>query len=151
MNKYQNEQGAALVLTLLLITLITLLLLGQFYQVTNTAGQVATMEKNIESRHLAEMGVEYYQQLIASKQAELTEAAQASGFQGVEEKLQEWNGTEVLTVQVEGERKYFTIENVTLDQQTENEIIVEFTSLGTANGKEVRENNEIIITIMRNK
>lgn len=63
-HNFKNEKGAALVLTLMIVTLFLLFILTQFYQVTNTTKQVTTMEKNINARNVAEMGIEYYFQKI---------------------------------------------------------------------------------------
>src|SRR5690625_1793365 len=71
MNKYNDEQGMALVLTLAFIVIIMLFSLALIFQVTNTSKQVSTMEKNIEARHMAEMGVDYYSQFIRSKKDSL--------------------------------------------------------------------------------
>lgn len=64
MAKFRSEQGATLVLTLFIVTLMLLFVLTLFYQVTNTTKQVTTIEKNIDARNIAEMGVEYYYQKI---------------------------------------------------------------------------------------
>lgn len=64
MNRYSNERGAALVLTLLLTTLALLFLLTLFYQILNTTKQVDTMDENVRARHVAEMGLDYYEQLV---------------------------------------------------------------------------------------
>lgn len=60
MDNLNNEKGAALVLTLMIITLFLVFIMGQFYQVTNTTKQVTTMEKQIDAHLMAEMGVDYF-------------------------------------------------------------------------------------------
>jgi predicted PurR-regulated permease PerM len=64
LRKLGNEHGAALVLTIMIITLILLFVLMLFTQVTNTARQVKTTEEHLIASHIAEMGVDYYQQLV---------------------------------------------------------------------------------------
>lgn len=59
MNELKNEHGAALVLTLFIVTLLLLFVLTLFYQVNNATKQVTTMEKNIDARNLADMGTAY--------------------------------------------------------------------------------------------
>ncbi|MGM8364547.1 hypothetical protein ACLIBG_03590 [Virgibacillus sp. W0181] len=149
MNKYHNEQGAALVMTLLFITVLILLLLGQFYQVTNTAGQVSTMEKSIEARHMADMGIDYYQQMVASKREILEEVAEDSGFQGVKSAIEELNNTETLNSEMGSGNKSFEIEQITIEQTSDDEITIQFNSKGMASEKEINEESEIIISILR--
>ncbi|MFC4556686.1 hypothetical protein ACFO3D_00510 [Virgibacillus kekensis] len=64
MSNLKSERGAVLVVTLMVITLLMLFILAQFSQVSNTTKQVATMEENIDAQLIADMGVEYYYQLV---------------------------------------------------------------------------------------
>lgn len=64
MNKLKNERGFVLVVTLMIVTLILLFILTQFYQITNTTKQVDTVEHSIEARLMAEMGIDYYRSQI---------------------------------------------------------------------------------------
>ncbi|WP_067727538.1 hypothetical protein [Oceanobacillus damuensis] len=68
MNKLRNEKGAALVLTIMMITLFLVFILGLFTQVTNTTKQVTTMEKQIDAQLIADMGVTYFQRLVEINQ-----------------------------------------------------------------------------------
>lgn len=68
MKKFREEKGAALVLTIMMITLFLVFILGLFTQVTSTTKQVTTMEKKIDAQLVAEMGVTYFQRLVEIKQ-----------------------------------------------------------------------------------
>ncbi|WP_106496913.1 hypothetical protein [Lentibacillus sp. Marseille-P4043] len=64
MNNFKNQRGAAFVITLMIITLFLLFILTQFHQVTNTTKQVTIVEKTLDAQLIAEMGVDYYRELV---------------------------------------------------------------------------------------
>ncbi|WP_099158764.1 hypothetical protein [Virgibacillus ndiopensis] len=72
MKKFKNETGAALVLTMLIITIFLIFVTVQVTQAVNSTKQVTTMEKKIDAELVAKMGVDYFQQLIVNNQTELT-------------------------------------------------------------------------------
>lgn len=153
MSKLQNERGFALVATLLIITLLILLLLSQFYVATNTTKQIATMGSSIESRHMADMGIKYYKQVLQTNNEALQSAVEADGADPVKQlkdKVQTMHEEIERKVFVEGNERYFEIDKDINIEETDAEIKVEFISRGIADGKETTETGEINITIVEN-
>lgn len=64
MQMIKSEKGAALILTIMIITLFFVFILVLFTQVTNTMKQVTTMEKKIDAQLMAEMGVDYIEAVL---------------------------------------------------------------------------------------
>ncbi|MEC5421933.1 hypothetical protein QGM71_00305 [Virgibacillus sp. C22-A2] len=64
MKIYRNEKGAALVLTMMIITLFLVFIMAQFTQIINTTRQVTTMEENIDARLIAGMGIDYVEVIL---------------------------------------------------------------------------------------
>lgn len=127
MIKLKNEQGAALVLTLFIVTLMLLFALTLFYQVTNTTKQVTTVEKNIDARNIAEMGVEYYYQKIKY----LYEQGST-----IEEIIEQIHDDDRIVI---SEDRYFKL--TAIDNANSNKISI--TCTGTAFEKDVTVENEI--------
>lgn len=116
MNKYRNEKGAALVLTLMIVTLILLFILTQFYQATNTAKQVNTVEHTIDARLVAEMGIDYYRSQIDQYKNE--------------DSIETYTSDLSTRVQLDSKREF----TITLSEivSTDKEIILKVTSTGLA-------------------
>ncbi|WP_010651156.1 hypothetical protein [Oceanobacillus massiliensis] len=66
MVKYKNEDGAVLVLCLMIITLFLVFMLIMFTQTINTSRQVKAMESEIDAQMTAQMGVDYFQHWIST-------------------------------------------------------------------------------------
>ncbi|MUK86851.1 hypothetical protein GMD78_00350 [Ornithinibacillus sp. L9] len=139
MNRFRNESGAALVLTLMIITLILLFVLTLFYQIANTTKQVTTMEKQIISEQIAEMGVDYYRSYTKATIPETISASSEILLPDIE--LQE----EVI-LDSEGKFKYW-IETQEIATRSENEIMINFTTVGEAYGKITTIDSSITIQI----
>lgn len=133
MTKYKNEQGAALILTMFIITILLLFTSAQLFQVTNTRKQVNTMEKSIMAQHMAEMGVDYYRALLDS----IEEGA--DDFESLEDFAKELP-TDKITRSIDsninnGNRSYEV--TITEPYQYESDIVtIHFTSKGKAYGVE---------------
>lgn len=147
MNNWRNERGAVLVISLLFITIVLLLLLVLFQQATSTFGQVSVMEKRIQAKHMADMGLTYYKQAIFSEKATLEEVASSVGIDGVVEVVEEINATIPLHVQIESDKLYFEIDQITITEENENEITIQYRITGIADERKVQEENEIILSI----
>ncbi len=142
MNKFTNDKGMALVLTLAIIVIIMLVCLTLFFQITNATKQVAKTEQNIEARHLAEMGRNYFNQYILTETDDLA----LTSVTEVVHQLDIIKKTFPKTVTIEHPNKDFQItfsEIIT----SEEEIIIPFTSQGTVDDNEVIIDSEIIVSI----
>lgn len=131
MNKFRNESGAALVLTLLIVTLFLLFILTQFYQVTNTSKQVNTIEHSIDARLIAEMGVDYYR-------------SQIDQFKN-QESINAFTDDLSTNVQLDPNRQFtITLTNIS---ETEDQIIIQITSTGIAFDKKKTIKDELLINL----
>ncbi|WP_390360823.1 hypothetical protein [Virgibacillus byunsanensis] len=111
-----------LVLTLMIITLFLTFILVQFTQITNTSRQVETMEKNIEARLIAEMGVDYYRKLVKSTVSETV----ANSDDIILPDLREQQ-----ILDDKGNYKY-EISNPEIVEESSEQVKISFTSKGTA-------------------
>ncbi|MFB4166723.1 hypothetical protein [Virgibacillus sp. JSM 102003] len=139
MINYKSENGAALVLTLMIITLFFIFILTQFYQITNTTKQVTTMEKQIDARLVAEMGVDYYRDAVQNyvEDAGLTEPGDVNIAEiTLPQNPVKWDS---------GKRK-FLIKDSYIKERTEDQLTVKFISVGTALSKQKKIEDTIIIT-----
>lgn len=139
MNNFKSEKGAALILTLMIITLFFIFILTQFYQITNTTKQVTTMEKQIDARLVAEMGVDYYRDVVQKyiDDAELTEPGDVNIAEiTLPQNPVKWDS---------GNHKFF-IKDSYIEEKTEDQVTVKFTSVGTVHSKEKKIEDTIIIT-----
>lgn len=59
-----NEKGSTLVIVLLIVALITILGMSLFAMNISASKQFTTKEKQVQARHLAEMGVMHYQSKV---------------------------------------------------------------------------------------
>ncbi len=139
MINYKSEKGAALVLTLMIITLFFIFILTQFYQITNTTKQVTTMEKQIDARLVAEMGVDYFRDAVQRyiDNAGLTEPGDVSIAEiTLPQNPVTWDS---------GNHK-FLIKDSYIEEKTEDQVTVKLISVGTAHSKEQKIEDTIIIT-----
>jgi|SRR5690606_24736524 type II secretory pathway component PulK len=125
MKKRSNESGAALVMTLMIITLLLLFIMTLLFQITNTTKQVTTMEKNIVAEQIAQMGVDYFRTYIDSIIPDtINDVEQIENLA-----IQELN-----LIELDVNHKFW-IESEAPTSITDNEVVIEFTSFGEANGK----------------
>jgi predicted PurR-regulated permease PerM len=130
LKKLGNEHGAALVLTVMIITLILLFVLMLFTQVTNTARQVKTTEEHLIASHIAEMGVDYYQQLVQESIPN-----QVSSVEEIITFIPNPTGDPLEKV-LDDEGLYkFVIGDITIDD-SEDPISIKFSSKGITPGSE---------------
>lgn len=131
MNKFKNEQGAALVFTLMIVTLLLLFILTQFYQITNTTKQINTVEHTIDARLVAEMGIDYYR-------------SQIDQFKN-EESIRDYTADLSTSVTLDGNREF----SITLTEltQSDDEIIIQIESTGNAFGKNKMIEDKLIIRL----
>src|SRR5690625_2973619 len=129
----------ALVLTLAFIVIIMLFSLTLLYQVTNTSKQVSLMEKNIEARHMAEMGLDYYNQFIRSEK-EFLETVNRTELVS---ELNHLNDNLMKEINIENDDRYFKIQDLRIKESNENELIISFTSIGKAFEESVPIDSEI--------
>ncbi|WP_249870868.1 hypothetical protein [Oceanobacillus saliphilus] len=147
MNTLRNEKGAALVLTIMIITLFLVFILGLFTVVTNTTKQVTTMEKQIDAQLIAEMGVTYFQRVVEKSKPELQEKIQNNPEEV--DRIIETHTTTLIDsldnpVTIDGDRRTFEI---TFEDYNEEERRISFHSIGTANNVKATANGTIVITI----
>ncbi|RKQ29885.1 hypothetical protein D8M06_16845 [Oceanobacillus halophilus] len=140
MIKLKDEKGAALVLTILIITLLMVTILGLFKQVTNTTKQITTMEKDIVSQHIAEMGVDYYHAYTESFLPNTISDISKITLPDID--IQE-------KVILDSQKNFvFWIESHELDpESSEENIIINFTSIGEAYGKTTTIDSSVTINI----
>ncbi|RYG74915.1 hypothetical protein EU245_01675 [Lentibacillus lipolyticus] len=117
MNKLKNEKGAALVLTLMIITLFLVFITVQFYQITNTTKQVSTTEKQIDARLIAEMGVDYYRGRVNNVN---------EGEQSIEEFMAKLPVS--VTKNIDDDRSFAV--DARIDASAGDRIIIHYTSTG---------------------
>ncbi len=138
MKRLSNERGVALVLTLMMITLILLFVLTLLYQVTNTTRQVATMEENIDARLVAEMGVDYYQELVNGYvQNQKVEKVQTIKLPAAPRKYR-LDGDHAFSIKVDNRANI-----------NEEKLKIAFTSEGTAHGRTEEVHQTITITLKK--
>ncbi|WP_156643961.1 hypothetical protein [Lentibacillus sp. JNUCC-1] len=137
MKHLKNERGAALVLTIMIITLMLLFTLTLTYQVMNTRKQVETTEETIEARSLAEMGVTYYQTLV-------DETLDGQEFETIQDVVNKLPEPPEKTIE---NNTYFEITNVTQNEISEDELEITFTSIGTAQDRTAEIEQSITITL----
>ncbi|ASK62962.1 hypothetical protein CFK37_12825 [Virgibacillus phasianinus] len=131
MNRLNNEHGAALVLTLFIVTIMLLFILTLSYQVINTTKQVTTVEKNMDAEHLAKMGVEYYYQWVKHEHVQ-------SPSKNIEEIITALQGMTDKEIIIDQERR-FLLMNAKIDGSN----LIKITCKGIAFGNDVIETNEI--------
>ncbi|KGP90963.1 hypothetical protein N780_02795 [Pontibacillus chungwhensis BH030062] len=61
----KNENGGALLIVLLTITLLSIFSLGLLYQVQSSSKQFTKTEKQVQSTNVAEMGLQHVRELVA--------------------------------------------------------------------------------------
>lgn len=147
MNKLRGEQGAALVVTMFIITIMLLFVSAQLFQVTNTRKQVSTMEKKIMAEHMAEMGIDYYRALIQNIEQNPSQSREdyLRKIKNIPDNILE---KQIITSGSQGNRSY-EIE-VTEVKDESDQIVIEFISIGTAYLAEKRLQSTIVISIIEN-
>ncbi|SET45073.1 hypothetical protein SAMN05216389_111151 [Oceanobacillus limi] len=153
MSKLQNEHGAALVLTLSLITLLLLFIMTLFYQVSNTTKQIVIMEDNMDATNIAEMGIDYYQYHFEENRDLFQQVVDEGSIQDLISEINTLNDTLSGVKVIEDGNRYFELVLPTLHYTSTDdleEIVIEFDSIGTARGKEVVENSSVTIALTQN-
>jgi competence protein ComGC len=121
LNNLRNQRGAALVLTVMIITLILLFILMLLTTVTNTTRQVTTVEGRLVASHLAEMGVDYYQELVESSIKNIITDPEEITLPELKEGYGQLDNT--------GHYRY-EIVNPTLSQESDSVLNITFSSKG---------------------
>lgn len=136
MRTWNNEKGAAIVMTVMVITIILLFVMTLFYQITNTTKQVQK-EKNITvAEQIAAMGVDYYQTYSNEHLPTVFETED-------EVRLPDIVIGEKFKLDEEGNYEFWFKEH-SLKRISESEMNISFISVGEANG-EIREIESAII------
>ncbi|MGJ9457206.1 hypothetical protein [Oceanobacillus sp. CF4.6] len=148
MKTYRNEKGAALVLTVMIITLFLVFILGLFTVVTNTTKQVTTMEKQIDAQLVAEMGVTYFQRLVEINQHLLEEKMNENPEEDELTNVVQLFIDDLLSsveqpVHVDENRTY----EITFEGYNEDEKSIHFKSVGAVTDAEATSNGTIVINI----
>ncbi|MFS0673075.1 hypothetical protein [Ornithinibacillus sp. 179-J 7C1 HS] len=146
-----NQKGVAFVLTLSIITLILLFIMVLFYQAINTSTQINTMEKHIDAKNIASMGMDYYQYHLENMQDELQQTLNNGGINELLSKINQLNNELRGKKEIDSNR-YFELELPTSIPYSEGsiEIVIAYSSKGTAFAKTVEETSEITIKIKGN-
>ncbi|MBP1947789.1 hypothetical protein [Virgibacillus litoralis] len=139
MINFKSEKGAALVLTLMIITLFLVFILTQSYQITNTTRQVTTMEKQIDARLIAEMGVDYYRSFVQNY-------IEGEGITKPDNVYITEINLPQNPVKLDSKDHKFSIQDSHIEEQTEEKVMIKFSSIGTAYNKEKEIEDTIIIT-----
>lgn len=149
MSKYKNEEGAALILTMFIITILLLFVSAQLFQVTNTRKQVNTMEKSIMVGHMAEMGVDYYRSFVKNIEQDPSEPL-TKYVANLKSALNKEIKQLVSSSSNGDDRSYGIITDNVDTEVTDNEIIIEFTSIGKAYDMEKKIESTITISVIEN-
>lgn len=147
MKKYKNEQGAALVLTMFIITILLLFVSAQLFQVTNTRKQVSTMEKKIMSEHMAEMGIDYYRALIEHIEQDPNKPIEdyVNKIRGIaSDKLKQ----QITSPNDSANRSYEIEVKEVIDDK--DEVLIKFISIGKAYGTQKKIESSITISVIVN-
>ncbi|SHF78879.1 hypothetical protein [Ornithinibacillus halophilus] len=139
MNSFKNETGAALVLTIMIITLFLLFLMTLFFQITNTTKQITTIEENLVAEQIAEMGVDYYHAYIEKNLPDtISDIEELDISSGV-----------LLNHEVELDDNYsFFIDTTSIDEEA-NKIYFTVTAvIDKAKGKQSNTNSTITINVV---
>lgn len=145
MNNFKNEKGAALVLTLMIITLFLIYILAQFTQVTNTTKQVTTMEKQIDTQLIAEMGIDYYQQKIGKQKEGFQQILDDNDNQRLLEEIETFNSELQKEIRIDDDRSFEL--TITPAMQKDNKIVIEFSSKGTSSKQTETIESSVVIDI----
>lgn len=137
----KGEKGAALVLTLLMITLIILFITVLTGQVIQTKKQVTTMEKRIDAELLSQMGIQYVQEYVY----ESLETYKYVDDENLEKEL--LNMIQVNVVIDNKEGRNFETEFIEFTSIDDGNFEITFESIGTADGQAVETEGTINITI----
>lgn len=136
MNRYSNERGAAFVLTILLITLALLFLMTLFYQILNTTKQVDTMGENVQARHIAEMGLDYYEQMITK--------LSSTSYSSINEFVSQIPNDQ--TVNIDADRS-FKVTQQRIDTSNSEQIVIYFNSEGMAFQRDITLESKMTVRV----
>lgn len=133
MNNWKQEKGAALILSLFIITLFLLFFLTLSTQLINTNKQVNQMDVRLDAQLIAEMGTTYVQQQTKEKQSELEQIINTnySDLEILEQEIEDVMNTwfnDSSTKRIDSTR-YFFISKMNATS-TENLIRIEYSSTG---------------------
>ncbi|OZU89721.1 hypothetical protein CIL03_00850 [Virgibacillus indicus] len=153
MKKFNNEQGAALVITLFIVTILLLLVLSLFYQVTNTTKQITATEENMGAIQIAEMGIVYYEQVIEAEKQHLEQVLNENGEDALLDELNRINNSLKEKVNFnDSKNRFFKLSIDTNSPRIEtsdsqSKIIIKFNSIGKVSSREKMVDSEIVINI----
>ena len=148
--RWKSEDGAALILTVMCLTLILLSIAVLVPQITTTAKQVKTMEENLDARNLAQMGIVYHQRFIQKNIEELERMIRTykkdAGMLQQEIRMFNLSGPHRDPVHVDADRSFqiISIPSITIDQ---DRITIEFEIEGRAYQKKAEEIGEIEVNL----
>ncbi|WP_047981591.1 hypothetical protein [Ornithinibacillus contaminans] len=140
MKPIQNESGATLVLTLGIITIVLLCIMALFSQLANTTQQINKTEQITMSEQIAAMGVDYYRAYTEDhmpRELESNEAIALPDFPLLEKFILDDGQGNVS----------FWIKSHSLQELSESEMMIHFTSVGQAFGEITETESSIKITI----
>lgn len=157
MKSMKNERGATLILVLFGVTLVTLFMMFLMVQLLQTKTQITYAEENIDSKNLAQMGIDRYKVEIAKKLnddiifgVDIVEVIETS-VTDVDEKLGDLVD-ENMEIKVELDDKHsYLIHSPEFNEEIDDENIeesiniLEFQVTGTAFNTETNWNGQIII------
>lgn len=147
MINFKDEKGAALVLTLLMITLLLLFFTTLSGQVIQTTRQVTTIEKYTDAELISQMGVTYAQEYIR----DILQNYEFDGIENLETKINETR-EELKKVELDNDNKrYFEIDfpssNFIQQEEEGEKMFFTYTSKGTALDKTVSTDDTITIEL----
>ncbi|WP_010099176.1 hypothetical protein [Ornithinibacillus scapharcae] len=139
MRIWNNEKGAALVMTVMVITLILLFVMALFFQITNTTKQIQKGKSITVAEQIAAMGVDYYQTYVKENLPTIYEAED-------EVRLPDIRVGEKFNLDDSGNYKFWFADH-SLNRTSESEMNITFTSIGEANGEVEEIESSIMIQI----
>lgn len=148
--RWKNEEGATLILSVMCLTLILLSIAVLVPQITTTAKQVKTMEDNLDARNLAQMGIVYHQRFIQTNTGELEQLIRThrkdSGKLQQEIRMFNLSGAHRDAVHVDPDRSFqiISIPSISIEQ---DRITIEFEIEGRAYRKKAAEIGKIEVNL----
>ncbi|WP_042223227.1 hypothetical protein [Oceanobacillus manasiensis] len=139
----KGEKGAALVLTLLIITLILLFITTLSGQVIQTTKQITTVEKRTDAELVAQMGIDYVQAVLDM----YTYNEEQNALEYLQERLEGTLSISSLEHPevILGDGRRFEINLPDPPAKVEDGLEVEYKIYGTAQGQTVRTDDTITI------
>lgn len=139
MKIWSNEKGAALVMTVMIVTIILLFVMTLLYQITNTSRQVQKGKSITVAEQIAAMGVDYYQSYAKENLPTVYETED-------EVRLPDLDIGEKFKVDETGDFQFW-FKDHSLNRISESQMNITFTSVGEANGEREEIESSIIIQI----